>query len=296
MTDLQLFKCSGTVTELPAKPVDFERELQSLIERNMDVFFGVRFLQSEFSISSGRIDSLGLDENNCPVVFEYKRNSNENVVNQGLFYLDWLLDHKADFKMLVMEVIDKETANSIDWLMPQVICIASDFNKYDRHAVKQMQRNIKLVRYKKYENDLILFEHINTPDAKSLKTSGESTPSSRSDKTFEEKLKTIPKEILNIYNAVSDFVLSLGDDVTENRLKFYVAFKKVKNVICAQLFMKSIILNLRLNPDEIELIENFTRNMRGVGKGAPGDLEVTIKSMEDFEKAKPLIEKAYNEN
>ena len=43
------------------------------------------------------MDSIGIDENNCPVIVEYKRSSNENIINQGLFYLDWLLDHKDAF-------------------------------------------------------------------------------------------------------------------------------------------------------------------------------------------------------
>ena len=33
-----------------------------------------------------------IDENNSPVIIEYKRSTNENVINQGLFYLDWLHD------------------------------------------------------------------------------------------------------------------------------------------------------------------------------------------------------------
>ena len=43
------------------------------------------------------MDTLGIDENNSPVVIEYKRSSNENVINQGLFYRDWLMDHQAEF-------------------------------------------------------------------------------------------------------------------------------------------------------------------------------------------------------
>ena len=56
----------------------------------------------------------------------------------------------------------------IDWSAPCVICIANDFTKYDVYAVNQMQRNIKLVRYKKYDVDLILFEHLNTPVVKPI--------------------------------------------------------------------------------------------------------------------------------
>lgn len=38
----------------------------------------------------------------------------KNVINQGLFYLDWLLDHKADFKLLVIDKLGMEAADNID--------------------------------------------------------------------------------------------------------------------------------------------------------------------------------------
>lgn len=81
MSDIKLFKISGGVIELPATSVTLERELQLLIEKNMPAFFGVTFLKTEFVTSNGgRIDSLGVDENFCPVIFEYKRTSTENVI------------------------------------------------------------------------------------------------------------------------------------------------------------------------------------------------------------------------
>lgn len=146
MADIKLFNIKGHVEELQSKQVTLEKELQQLLEENMNTFFGVTFLKSEYRITNGRMDSIGIDENNCPVIFEYKRSANENVINQGLFYLDWLLDHKADFKLLVMEVLGQEKADTIDWSMPCVVCVANDFTKFDEHAVNQMQRNIKLVK------------------------------------------------------------------------------------------------------------------------------------------------------
>ena len=107
MSEIKLFETKNTVQELISTEVLLERELQSLIENNMETFFGVRFLKSEYAIANGRMDSIGIDENNCPVIFEYKRSINENVINQGLFYLDWLLDHKADFKLLVLDKLGK---------------------------------------------------------------------------------------------------------------------------------------------------------------------------------------------
>lgn len=303
MAEIKLFSYSDSVVELPAKSVDFEKELQTLIETNMESFFGVRFLKSEFTIANGRIDSLGLDENNCPVIFEYKRSSNENVINQGLFYLDWLLDHKADFFKLVMETVDLTTANNIDWSVPSVICIANDFTKYDEHAVNQMQKNIKLVRYRKYENRLILFEFLNAPKVKALKDNKEIILSKQnksekpfSDKTFEERLQVLPQQIATLYSSISSFILSLGDDITENQLKFYVAFKKIRNIICVEIFKNRIIMHLSINPKTVKLEKNFTRDMTEINHYGTGDLEIVIKNMEDFEKAKPLIEKAYNIN
>ena len=103
MSDFKLYTLDGKVEEIIPSTVILEKQLQTLIERNMETMFGVKFLKSEYIISDGRMDSIGIDENNCPVIFEYKKSSNANVINQGLFYLDWLLDHKADFKLLVME-------------------------------------------------------------------------------------------------------------------------------------------------------------------------------------------------
>jgi RecB family endonuclease NucS len=82
---------NGSASEMHGLASDLEKPLQTLIERNLEALLGVRFLSTEYSTGkthSGRIDTLGLDENNCPVILEYKRSAGENVINQGLFYLD----------------------------------------------------------------------------------------------------------------------------------------------------------------------------------------------------------------
>lgn len=303
MSDIKLYSISSGVTELAASSVPLERDLQTLIEKNMSAFFGVTFLKSEYTITNGRIDSLGLDENNCPVIFEYKRSLNENVINQGLFYLDWLLDHKADFQLLVQECLGIEKANSIDWSYPCVMCIAGDFTKFDEHAVNQMQRNIKLIKYKKFGRDMILFEHLNSPSVQpfidTAQMTGRTPVSSQSrgnEKTFLQHYDEAPAELRNIYDSIRSYILSLGDDITENQLKLYVAFKKINNIICAEIYQSKILLHLRLNPDTVELRQGFIRDVRNIGHFGTGDLQITIKSEEDFEQAKELVDKAYEVN
>ena len=63
--------------------------------------------------------------------------------------------------MLVIEKLGMKAASNIDWTMPRVICVAGDFTKYDESAIKQMNRNISLIRYKKFGEDLLMFEQIN---------------------------------------------------------------------------------------------------------------------------------------
>ena len=300
VADIKLFKIKPEVKELAVSSVALERDLQTLLENNMQTFLGVTFLKSEYSITSGRIDSIGIDENNCPVIIEYKRSMSENVINQGLFYLDWLLDHKADFKLLVIDELGMDKANEIDWSMPCVICVANDFTKYDEHAVNQMQKNIRLVRYKLFDDDLILLEQVNNPRVAPIKEpiSKELSTSikGKTDKTFDEQLATADPKIVQIYENIHDYIMSLGDDVSENRLKHYSAYKKLKNIVCLEIRKRSSVVYLKLNPSEVELVEGFCRDVSNIGHWGTGDVELTIKEDADFVKAKDYILKSYQMN
>lgn len=298
MADIKLFNINSTVTEYQSGTVNLEKELQTIIESNMTAFFGVRFLASEYSTTDGgRMDSLGIDENNCPVIFEYKRSIKDNVINQGLFYLNWLLDHKDSFKVLVIEKLGLTASNTIDWTMPRVICVANDFTKYDESAIKQMNRNISLIRYRKFGDDLLMFEHINENIASALPDDNTTEKAARhTDKTFDEQIATADNIIKTIYQDLANYMLSLGDDITETHLKLYAAFKKIKNVATVVAQKKALILNIPLNPNSMVFEENFSRDVTDIGHWGTGNVELRIKNKADLEKAKPLLERSYNEN
>lgn len=296
MADIKLFNIHGNVTEYQSGTVTLEKELQIIIEKNMQTFFGVTFLASEYRTSDGRMDSIGIDENHCPVIFEYKRSIKDNVINQGLFYLNWLLDHKDSFKVLVIEKIGLKAANTIDWTMPRVICIANDFTRYDESAIKQMNRNISLIRYKKFGNDLLMFEHINENIAEAIVDTESVVIGKTKDKSFEEQYKNARSDIKELYDDVRNYVLSQGDDISENSLKLYTAFRKIKNIVCIEVFSNRITLHLKLEPSTVNYEDGFSRDTSQIGHWGTGDVEVTIRNKDDFEKAKPLIDRAYNEN
>ena len=297
MADIKLFNIKGKVEEYQGSTVTLEKELQNVIENNMETFFGVKFLASEYrTTDGGRMDSIGIDENHCPVIFEYKRSMKDKVINQGLFYLNWLLDHKDSFKVLVIEKLGLKAAENIDWSMPRVICIAGDFTKYDESAIKQMNRNISLIRYKKIGSDLLMFEQINENIATAITENEPSTKTKSTDKTFEEQLANTDENVKTLYQDLTNYVLSLGDDVSETRLKLYAAFKKIKNIVTVVILKKKMILNLPLDVNSVTFEEGFSRDVTNIGHWGCGSVELHIQNSADFEKAKPLIDRTYNEN
>lgn len=308
MADIKLFRIesnSDSAHELAGTSVAIEKTLQTLIERHLETLVGVRFLASEYTtgrVHGGRIDTLGLDENHVPVIIEYKRAINENVINQGLYYLDWLLDHKAEFKLLVMDTLGSDEAQAIDWRFPRLLCIAADFTRYDQYAVQQINRNIELIRYRRYGNDLLLLEMVNTVkeqpvDADSAENSGNGQrPGARGAyRTVTDLLASAGQEQQDRFDAIKAFLLALGDDVQLNALSYYFAFRRIKNFACVEIHpqSKTILVYIKVDPDFVTLEPGFTRDVRAVGHYGTGDLEIRIRSDDDFERAKPLLIRSY---
>lgn len=301
MSDITLFSLEPKVKPIDLKAVTLEKELQTLIETNMETFFGVRFLKSEYTVrhndgyetQGGRIDSLGIDENNCPIIFEYKRDSNENVINQGLFYLDWLLDHQADFKLLVMDRLGSEAAESIDWSSPAVYCIANSFGKYDAHAVKQMNRNIRLIRYGNGDG-VIMFEYLNAPSTNSTSIQGLGSGGTTATWSESQYVTTTPK-LREVVDEVRRYMSEFGSDVSENELKQYLAIKKARNIVCISVNKSRVNLHLNLDPNTV-VFDDIVSDARGKGHWGTGDVEISLKSLEELQRVKPLLERAYLEN
>ncbi|MBF7149971.1 DUF5655 domain-containing protein [Bacillus toyonensis] len=304
MGDIKIFRLNeNNVEELVGQALAVEKSLQTIIERHLDTFLGIRFLASEYSTGkkhAGRIDTLGIDENNSPVIIEYKRSVNENVINQGLFYLDWLLDHKAEFELMVMRRFGEEVSNAIDWSSPRLLCIAGGFTKYDEHAVEQINRNIELYVYKHYEDGLLLLDLVNATTAQTVHTNDDTTALTTNRntkvKTVSDYLEQSNRQLVDRFEALKLYMLALGDDVQVKILKHYIAFKRIKNFACLELHPQSdkILLYLKVDPKHIKLQSGFTRDVSKIGHYGTGDLEVIITSDEDIEKAKHFINMSYD--
>lgn len=308
MSDLKLFRITpGGVSQLAGGAVALERSLQQTFEQNLEALLGVRFLASEFVTEGGRMDTLGIDENASPVIIEYKRSTNENVINQGLFYLNWLMSHQADFKWLVMERLGKEAAGKVDWSGPRLICIAGDFTRYDEHAVKQMNRNIDLIRYRKYDDGLLLLEQLTSTTgngAASLAASpvaplpGGGQWVKGKYTTVTDNMEKASGELRALYEQLKAYLLAQGDDVAVKTTEYYIAYRRMRNYVTVEFRsqLNKLLVYARVDPATVDLAQGFTRDMTNIGHFGTGDLEISIASMADLERAKPLLDRAYNES
>lgn len=109
------------------------------------------------------------------------------------------------------------------------------------------------------------------------------------------KLSQSSSELRDLYEAVDQFLIGLGDDVQVKELKQYTAFKRIKNFTCLQIYPQARTLTayVRLDPLTVDLEAGFSRDVTSVGHHSTGDLELSLKSMADFEKAQPLFRRAY---
>lgn len=308
MGDIKLFKIKNdTVKELEGKSLAIEKSLQQLFEKHLETLLGIRFLASEYTTGkkhAGRIDTLGIDENNSPIIIEYKRSINENVINQGLFYLDWLLDHKAEFELMVLRKFGDEVANAIDWSNPRLLCIAGGFTKYDEYAVQQINRNIELYQYKHYEDSYILLDLINASTAQTTNSKEDTTVASAVSmhttrvKTVSDYLDQANIKLTDRFEELKDYMMSLSDDVQMKTLKHYIAFKRIKNFACVEVHPQTekILLYLKVNPETVTLEPGFSRDVRNIGHFGTGDLEITISKDSDIEKAKHFIHISHDGN
>jgi predicted transport protein len=210
--------------------------------------------------------------------------------------MDWLLDHKAEFDLLVRDKLKKTV--DIEWQAPRLLCIAGDFTKYDSYAVEQINRNIELIRYKSYADGIMLFELVNSISVEESK-SGKSK-SAKGDvrhKTNEEYYQQATPKFKKLWAHVDDYLLSLGDDVQKKQLKMYMAYRRLKNFVCMEIRPQAghILLYIKGNYKEIKNPPTFLRDVLNIGHYGTGDVEAKIKTVDEFKQIETLLKSSYED-
>ncbi|MBC9715700.1 DUF91 domain-containing protein [Streptomyces sp. TRM66268-LWL] len=293
MSGLKLFHTTNSgVTEVTPHLAAVEADVQDLVEAHMEAMLGVTFLASEYVIDcvdGGRIDSLGLDENGAPVIVEYKRGTDAGVINQGLFYMAWLMSHKDTFRSLVRDRLGGTAASQILWSAPRLICVAGDFTRYDAHAVREHRRSIDLVRYRYFGSD-----HFGLETVASVAGHSVETKRVRRRAPGAQPVRRQGGAMAELAAAVDEVLVGLGDGVTRVQRKQYRAYQRLRNFACLIPSQQTkVLVYLKADPTTVDLVPDFTRDVTGLGHHGTGDLEVQLRSERDLERAQDLFRLSY---
>ena len=300
-------KIGGNLRELSDRgPFRYERELQDFFEQHLHTLTGVEFLASEHPTGrrhGRRIDTLGIDGSGRPVVIEYKRRTDQNVINQGLDYLVWLEDHQAEFRELVRRRLGDGRVTDIDFGASRLLCIAKEFPRQDQIAAENSRRPIELLCYRRYGDAYVALEWV-AGDAPKPVLAPDNPPSSpvravgeASDYSIYKTWARSSEETRILFHELEKLAKSLGSvrtDVFENVISIKctaVPGDKPPVVAYVHLTVRS---GLRINIHEkhlcgIPLEDGFSRPYHR------GYRQIAIRGREHIRRAEPLLSAAYDD-
>lgn len=235
-------------------------ELKLIIEKNATELLGLNIVASNYLLQKGTndiIETLAIDEINRLVVIEYRSGKFGKIINKGLVYIDYIKENLSQIKMLIKDKLGSDDVNKINY-NPRLIVIGDDFNKYDEHSIKTLPVQVDLIKYQIFDKTYMVLE----------KNYGSKTIDLDN---FTYKFRNANE--LAMYKQINDYMLSLGDEVTEYGYQNVLCYRKI-NYFAFVIFNEEITIQLFL---------------RGKSK------LITIKTEKDFQKACDYIEKAYDE-
>lgn len=298
------FNESNQVSRIRADQFDLEKHLQSLIEVNLPEVFGVQFIASEFAIQGeqpGRIDTIGLDAEGSPTIIEYKRDKNESVINQGLYYMNWLLDHRGDFIIVARDILGQDV--EINWNHPRLIIIAQTYAKWDTYAVNRMGEGIELWEYVRYGQDLLYLNQVfgkqRSIPQKAIDTSVNTNVKIDDivDYTLDYHVSSKPEETIQLFENLRQRIFEFSSDegeIIETPNKLYISYRHGKNFCEVQIMSRDgLKLHLDISIEELDDPHGFARDVSNVGHWGTGDIEVRLKNTSDFDYVIGLVQQSY---
>lgn len=299
---LRIFSTVGTkLTEIREQQFPLESEIQRLTEANLHDLFNLDFVKSEFEAHGFRIDTLAFDnESKAFVIIEYKKDRNFSVVDQGMAYLNLMLENKADF---ILEYNENSLTSSslkrqgVDWSQSRIIFISPEFTKYQQHALGFKDIGIKLWEVHKYNNGMLVFDEVKSPSSKeSITTIMKNNPVAIKVAkeirvyTEEDQLESISNEVKDMYSELKSATLNLGKDIEIRPKKHYIVFRRKQNFVSFYLLKSKLKIWLNIGINQINDPLKKTRDERTDGKHTV----MEIKDRIEIPYVLSLIKQAYD--
>lgn len=255
---MSVYKINNNIAEqLNLKQNGFGNEfaLRDFFAENDNLYniLGIKFLAKEYQIPNGRIDTLGIDENGSPVIIEYKWKENDDVLSQGLFYLDWLRNNKPHFELIVKNILGNGT--EILWNKPRVILVAQGFNRYIKSAVRAIQ-NVELKTYNVYEGDILQIENEYSPFPEVIKKPKQTTiNTSETEETYnlEYHLNQTSKVLQDKFQEIREMLLQLPNVEEALEQKSGITYRTTKSFTRFEFRTNSIQILIRESRYDIDM-------------------------------------------
>lgn len=301
---MKLFQHTKNILDgLKEKPFKLEKDMQKLFESNIEQITGFKFVRTEFSLKNVRFDTLAFDEESKSfVIIEYKRDRNYSVVDQGVSYLNLMLEYKADFIVEYNESCNKKLKrDDVDWSQSKVIFVAPSFTSFQKQSSNFKDLPIELWEIKQFENDIIVINPIkkssSAPSIKQVQSSPNNTEISNVVKeiiVYDEDrfLQNKSDDIIELYNIYKEAILNLAPNIEALPLKWVMMFKTDRKFAYIEIQKKNLKLWVNLKRGQLDDSKGLARDVSSVGHAGNGDYELTITDTENLEYIMSLVKQA----
>jgi predicted transport protein len=252
---MPLFEIKKTIaTQVKQKDFNDELELHKLIDKNLGEIFKIRYIKDEYITDKhGRIETLGLDESNRPVVIEYKKIMEKGQIVQANRYMTWIKQNPDSFELLVRKNIN-DLKGEIDFANPRIICFAQEYSVDDKCLALAL--DAELWKYRYYENDMLIINReeepeqlIKTKDAKNY-TIQKLKKEPRPRKSIEEHLKGATKELTDTFEQFNTKVLDISSEIERYTTNSEIIYKTSFAVVALAVQKKNNRLRVLLRSIE----------------------------------------------
>jgi len=302
---MKLFSINDNkLKSLSTNPFKLEREIQNLIENNLDVVFNLQFVRSEFSIKNFRIDTLGYNpETKSFVVIEYKKERNFSVIDQGYTYMSIMLNNKSDFILEYNESCGSTLKREdIDWSQSRVIFVSPNFTEFQKQSVNFKDIPFELWEIKRYENNMLgMVQHKNDSDESitiiSDNPEGIVKKVSNEVKVYDEDYhintsKSRKSWVNELYLSMKERILGLG----EVEIKYtprYVSFRRKSPFVDLIIYDKGVYTVINVKDGQLNDPDNKCTRYEGKGHWGNGDYFILINQDTDLDYVMFLIRQSY---
>ncbi len=235
------------VEEVEQLSFKLERDIQNLIEPNVETFFGLKFVKSEFTVDKYRVDTLCFnEETNSFVIIEYKKGNSYSVIDQGYTYLQLLLNHKSDFLLVLSQYFNKVMRfEEVDWSQSRIVFVSPSFNSYQKDSVNFKDLPFELWEIKNYSNNTVVLNQHRSNSKESIETLNPNTSNSMITQvtkevtvyTVEQHLSKTTQKVVEKWNQINERLSSL-DEIEIIPKGPYISVMYYGKTVCYFNFMK----------------------------------------------------------